>query len=154
DGLTALAIVEHDRIDPRDAILALALLDYAAGAVGTNADDAFKKATALAEPNMSNLISEYRSRSKDERDLREFGFTVVETKAGSGFIGWEFHKYQPTYPLDQIGLALVEALERDKYEPTSIMLASELPDFWLSSVDDAALKRALASVRAALSIHA
>jgi len=99
--------------------------------------------------------SRFLKRSEDQRDIRKsWGYTVVETKGGPGFVGWGLKSYQPTSPLDQVGLALAQFVKRDKYETTSITLASDLPAVWLSSVDDNALNHAMTSVRGAVTINA
>jgi hypothetical protein len=155
DGLTAIAMIDSSRIDFRDALVALSLVYHAARVIGADVDDLAGKAASLAEPKMSELVLGFLRRSEEQRDIRKsWGYTVVETKGGPGFIGWGFKSYQPTYPLDQIGLALAQLVKRDKYQPTRVALASDLPATWLSSIDDVALKRALASVRGAVIINA
>jgi len=134
DGLTAMAMIEQDRIDCRDALGTLSLLHHAARAIRLNTVELFGKAAALAEKKMSELILGFLKRSEDGRDIKKsWGYTVVETKAGPGFLGWGIESYQPTYPLDQIGLALAQIMRLDKYEPTSVTLATDLPALWLSS---------------------
>lgn len=155
DGLSAVAMIDRNRIDFRDALGALSLLHHSARWIGVDVDDLFEKAASLAEPKMSDLIRGFQKRSEDQRDIQKsWGYAMVETKAGPGFVGWGFKPYQPSYPLDQVGLALAQFVKRDRYQPASVTLASELPAIWLSSVDNNALKRALSSVRAALTIHA
>lgn len=155
DGLTAVAMIEHGRIDFRDALGALSLLHHATRAVGADVDDLFGKASSLAEPKMSELIQGFLKRPADQRDIQKsWGYTVVETKAGPGFVGWGFESYQPSYRLDQIGLALAQLAKRDKYQPATVTLASGFPAVWLSSVDDPALKHALISIRGALTVNA
>jgi hypothetical protein len=155
DGLTAVAMIERDRVDFRDALVTLALLHHATRAIGEHPHELFQRAASLAEPKMSGLILGFPERSEEERDLRKsWGHTVVETKGGPGFVGWGFKSYQPTYPLDQLALALAQLLKRDKYGRATVTLATELPPFWLSSVDDKALKRVLAAVRGAVRVNA
>ena len=154
-GLTAVALIEKDRIDFRDALGALSLLHHAAGVVRIDPAPLFAKAASLAESKMSELILGFLKRSEDGRDIQKsWGYTVIETKAGPGFIECGFEPYEPTYPLAQIGLALAELIKRDKYQPTSVTVASDLPAVWLSSVDDGVLENALQSVRAAVTINA
>jgi hypothetical protein len=155
DGLTAITMIERTRIDFRDALMALSLLNHAGGVTGANLDDLFVDAAALAEPKMSELILGFRKQSQDYKDIRKsWGYTVIETEAGAGFVGWGFRSYQPTYPLDLIALALAELVKRDKYGPAKVTLASDVPAVWLSHVDDDALKQALKSVRAPITIDA
>lgn len=56
DGLAAIAIIQANRIDYRDAFVALGLLDHAARAIGETPDELFVKAALLAEPTMSEII--------------------------------------------------------------------------------------------------
>jgi hypothetical protein len=154
DGLTAIAMIETNRIDFRDALLALSLLHHSAVFIGANPVDLFERAASLAESKMSELILGFLKRSEDWRDIQKsWGYTVIETKAGPGFLGWGSKSYQPTYPLDQVGLALAQLIRQDKYQPMDVTLASDLPAFWLSSVDDDALKRALTTVRAVVTVN-
>jgi hypothetical protein len=104
---------------------------------------------------MSELILGFLKRPQDQRDIRKsWGYTVIETKEGPGFVGWDFKPYHPTYPLDQIAVVLAQLVRRDKYGPAQVTLASNFPAVWLSSIDDNALKRALASVRGTVTIRA
>jgi len=99
DGLSAIAMVEKSRIDFRDAIGALSLLHHAARAIGANVDDLFGMASLLAEPKMSELIQRFLKLSEDQRDIPEsWGYTVVETKAGPGFVHWGFKTYHGVVP--------------------------------------------------------
>jgi hypothetical protein len=155
DGLTAVAITDQSCIDFRDALVALSLLYHAGRVIGADVDHLFGKASSLAAPKMSELIRGFLKRPDDQRDIRKsWGFTVVQTKVGPGFVGWGFESYQPSYPLDQIGLALAQVVKRDKYQPATVTLASKLPPVWLSGVDDNILKSALTSIRGAVTLNA
>jgi hypothetical protein len=154
EGLTAVAMIDKSRIDFRDGLQALGLLQYAASAVGEPVEDSFRKASSLAEPQMRELILGFLTRPEDRRDLKSWGYAEVETKAGPGFIGWDFQPYRPTYPLDQVGLALADLLQRDKYGASRVALASKLWPTWLASVDDNVLKQTLASIRGVVTINA
>jgi hypothetical protein len=104
---------------------------------------------------MSELIQGFLKRTEDQRDIRKsWGYTVVQTKTGPGFAGWGFESYQPSYPLDQIGLALAQVVKRDKYQPPTVTLASTFPPVWLSGADDSILNSALTSVRGTVTLNA
>jgi hypothetical protein len=153
DGLTAVAMIEQDRIDFQDALSTLSLLHHAIKAIGANPADLFLESASLAEPKMSKLILGFLKGSEDYKDIQKsWGYTVVETKGGPGFLGWSTEPYQPTYPMDQIAFALASYLEKDQNQPTSITLASNLPAVWLSSADNRCLNEALKSVRAAVTV--
>jgi hypothetical protein len=147
DGLTAIAQIDGNRADFRDLLLALSLLDHASRRIGVDSDRLLAEAASLAEPPTSEWIHGYRSRTGDQRDLRKsWGYTVVETEAGPGFVGWGGAPFQPSCALDLIALALARAVQRDEYEPARITLASELPPVWLSAPRD--------GIRGVVSIHA
>ena len=153
DGLTCIAMMEPDRIDARDVLGALSLLYFVGNEIGASSDDLFRRAAALAEPNTSELILGFLKRPEEEKSIsKAWGYTVIKTKGGPGIVHWGFEPYHPTYSLDAISLALAQLLKQDKYQPGSITLADTLAPIWLSSVDDSALKRALASVRAVATI--
>lgn len=154
DGLTAIAIIELSRIDFRDALVALALLYHAAVTIGEQPNELLQKAATLAESKMSELIVGFLARSDDQRELHQWGYTVIETNRGVGLVGWDFQRYEPICALHQIGLSLGKLVEQDKYGPARVTLASQLPAIWLSLVDDNALRRALASVRGVARINA
>ncbi len=154
DGLTAIAMIERDRSDFREALLALAFLNYAARSIGADADDLLRGATSFAGPSMAELIRGFLKRSEDERHLHSWGHTVVQTEAGPGLAGWGSRPYRSTLPLDQAGLAIARLLKQDKYDHKRVTLASELPAVWLSRVDGEAPQHKRSSIRAAVTIHA
>jgi len=148
-------MADPNRIDFRDALMTLSLLNHAAHVIGANVDDLFGTAGSLAEPRMPELILGFLKRTEDQRDIRKsWGYTVIETKAGPGFARWGAKSYQPSFRLDKTALALAELFKRDKYQPSSLTLASEFPAIWLSSVDDTVLKCALTAIRGAITISA
>jgi hypothetical protein len=145
DGLTAIAVVELNRVDFRDALVALALLYNAAIRIGDNPDTLVRSAVALAEPKMSALMEGFVNRSPDDKDLCKWGHMVVETKNGPGFVSSRYRPYTPTYPMDRIALELAQLIEADKYR-AMVELQTEIPTFWLSGVDDEMLAQVLQSV--------
>jgi hypothetical protein len=99
DGLTAIAMIEQSRIDFRDALGALSLLYHAAVVIGSNPAGPFGEAASLSEPRMSELILGFLRRSEDGRDIRKsWGYTVVETNRGPGFVRWGFAPYRAGLP--------------------------------------------------------
>lgn len=149
EGVRAISIVDANRIDYRDAYVALSLVDHAAREIGASADILFEKAAMLAEPKMSGLILDFLRQPESERDIHtSSGYTLVETEVGPGFLHWNLEPYRPTGALDRIALALAEVMRHDKYQPTFVWLAAKLPAIWLSSVDDELLNKALFSTRA------
>lgn len=152
DGLTAVAMIDPLRIDERDASSPLPVLAYAARALGAAAEPLFAAAAELARPDMRKIITRFLRNSGST--LREGCYAVVETPAGPGFVDMSVDDYDPALPLADIALALAEVIGGDGYERGTVTIASDMPPVWLKGMDDAALARALRTVRGAASIHA
>ena len=56
DGLTAVAMIEVERVDWRDILVALSLLHHAAERIGADARKLFHEAGQLCEPGMTQLL--------------------------------------------------------------------------------------------------
>jgi hypothetical protein len=155
NGLTAIAMIEKERVDFRDILIALSLLYHSAKRIGKNADQLFQDAATLSETNVSELIIGFIKQSPEKNDLRSaWGYEEVETEEGIGFIEWMGTEYNPTYDLKKIALEISDFIATDKYQPSSVTIATELPEVWLKSIDDAALDKALKTVRGVASISA
>jgi hypothetical protein len=152
DGLSAIAMIDPRRIDRRDALSPLALLEHAARAVGASPDALFAAAASLAQPEMKDGVEAFSRRA--DRGIRDWGYAGVETVGGPGFVHTNSEPYDPTVPLDGLALGLADAIGADDYERGHVTVADGFPAIWLEGIDDAALTRALASVRAGVTIHA
>ena len=152
DGLTAVAMIDPRRVDERDIPSPLPVLAYAARTLRAAPEPLFASAAALARDGTREIIAGFLERSG--RTLSDGCYAVVETPAGPGFVDMSIDDYDPTLPLPDIALALADAIGNDKYERGTVTIATDMPRIWLERVDDAALSRALRSVRAAASIHA
>jgi hypothetical protein len=151
DGLTALAMIDHARIDFRDTPTGLTLL-HAARMLGSDPAPLFRAAANLADEQIAQSLAATPSRS--EAWIQGWGYCVVENEAGPGLVKRGYKKYEPSVPLDRIAIALTKVFEADRYGPASVTVATEIAKNWLAGVDDAALSRTLRSVRACVSIHA
>ncbi|MET0646312.1 MAG: hypothetical protein ABW208_06795 [Pyrinomonadaceae bacterium] len=155
DGLSAVAMVEQERVDYRDILVTLSLLHHSAARIGESPGKLFADAAALAEPGTAKLIRDFLKRPAKEKDLRaSWGYDEVETEGGGGFIGWGFEKYEPTYDLKKVAVDVARLVANDKYENVSASVADEMARHWLETDDNAALDRALRSARAGATVHA
>ena len=152
DGLTAVALLDPRRVDPRDVSSPLPLLAYAARAIGAGPEPLFAAAAELAPTEMREVIATFLQRP--EPSLRDWLYAAVETPSGPGFVDMSVEPYDPAGPLDRVALALADAIGSNGYERGAVTLATKMPRIWLEGVDDAALSHALRAVRAAASIHA
>jgi hypothetical protein len=130
-ALFAIAVIDKRRIDYRDALMALSLLHHAAERNGMSAYSLFAEASALADPNTAELVMGFARSSPEQRALRRsWGQDEVRTASGLGFIGWGFHAYQPTYDLKQVAIAVADVVAADRYQTSSIQVATALPAVW------------------------
>jgi hypothetical protein len=155
DGLTAIAMVEVERVDFRDVLMSLSLLHHCALRVGASPDKLFRDAAALAEPGTAQLMLDFLKRPSKDKNLRDaWGLEEVETDTGVGFIGWGFEKYDPTYDLKKVVVETADLFAADRYESVSPSIASDFLQYWLGSDDKTAFERAMRSARAGASVHA
>ena len=153
DGLTALSMIELDRVDFRDALVSISLLHHSAVKIGQNANQLLSDAAARSESKVSGLIKDFIKGPPEDKVLRaKSGYDEVETRDGIGFIGWEFNVYNPTYDLKKIALELAEYITADKYQPDLVSIATDLPDYWLKTKDSASLDKSLQAVRGGATI--
>ena len=153
DGLTALSMIELDRVDFRDIIVSVSLLHHSAVRIGQNANQLLSDAAALSEPAVSRLIKDFIKSPSEDKVLRaKWGYDEVETRDGIGFIDWEFKIYNPTYDLKKIALDLAEYIAADKYQPDFVSIATDLPDYWLKTKDSSSLGKSLLAVRGGATI--
>jgi hypothetical protein len=154
NGLTAIAMIEAKRTDPRDILMPLSLLYHSAKRIGANADQLFRDTAKLSEPDVATLLTGFVDRPADEKDIRaSWGFDEVETSGGLGFIGWGNEAYQPTGDLKKVAIEIADLIAKDKYRASSVEVASELPAVWLKSAENPSLESVLKKVRAGASIH-
>jgi hypothetical protein len=153
-GLTAIAMIEYDRTDFRDILIAMSLLYYSAKRIGQDADAMFFNTAVLAEQRVAALLQGYTKQNDEYKNLRNsWGRDEVQTKDGIGFIGWQFQKYNPTSDLKKISMEIGDLISADKYQPADVSIASDLPPYWLESADNTLLTKALSRVKAGASIH-
>lgn len=153
DGLTALSMIDLDRVDLRDVLVSVSLLHHSALRIGQNANQLLSDTAALSEPEVSGLIKDFIKRPSEDKVLREkWGYDEVETRDGIGFIGWEFNVYNPTYDLKKIALDLAEYITADKYQPDLVSIATDLPDYWLKTKESFSLDKSLLAVRGGATI--
>jgi hypothetical protein len=154
DGLTALAMIEAQRVDYRDILVALSLLHHAGVRAGEDPKSVFGGAAALAEPEVSKLMEGFAARRPADRDLRDaWGFDEVETERGVGLMRWGFRRHQSTHDFKRIALELAALLEADRYQPDDPEVATELPTFWFRGVSDPSLDETLRAIRAGATIR-
>jgi len=127
DGLTALSMIDEQRIDPRDAAWAVGVLDHAIRVAGADRASLLKAAAALASPGMAKLLDATRAPGA----LSDWGYAEVQTDRGVGLIRSGSAHYRPTRDMTSLAIKLAATLERGRYvaDPE---VASELPAVWFA----------------------
>jgi len=151
-GLQAIAIIDCERIDWRDSLIALGLLHTAAERIGKNGDDLIQAQAAFAGPKMKEIMVGFARRAPEAKTARCMGYDVWDMGSGPSFVSRDFAPYAPTVRLDQTAQAICAILAADKYD-AEFSLGSALPKVWLSGVDDGALVEAIQAAVAGVRIN-
>lgn len=145
-GLLALAVIDENRIDSRDASWAAGLLGHSAITLVGATSDAFARAMSISTSGMAKIIGQQRRREH----LSSWGYSEVQTPDGVGFIRCDFSPYEPSVDLTSIAIEVAAELDKGRYvaEPE---IASEIPSIWfpkfVRSSSEVSLGRALGTVK-------
>jgi len=153
-GLTAVAMIEAERVDWRDAVVALGVLAYAATRIAADLGRLVGDAVRRAEPGMAEILRRFRHASAEDRNLRSWGYAEVETADGVGFVQGGLGRARSKCDLLGIAIDLAECLGRDRYRVNSIDFGGVMPRVWLEHRDNADLDAAMGKVRSGLSLDA
>jgi hypothetical protein len=154
DGVMAIAMIDAERVDFREVLQALSLLYHGAERTGVDGDQMLRAAIPLAEPGVVALIENFARRTPEQKHLqRHWGYDEVVTATGIGFINRSFSPYQSSYDMAHLAIEIMDLVAADAYEGY-VTIATDLPKWWLSRVDDAALEAALGRIRAGAKVHA
>jgi len=154
DGLTAVAMIDQERVDFRDIPAGLYLLYHAANRIGADADRIFRQIGKLSDTEVGEQIGQFVEHSKEWCSLRSSLFVEVQTEKGVGFIDRDVRRYNPTLNLESLVIAVARLVATDKYQPQTVSVETELPPIWLSRGKNADLDRVLSRVRGGATIHA
>jgi hypothetical protein len=155
DGLSAIAMIEAKRVDWRDILMALSLLYHSAQRIGGDADRIFREASHLSDPEVAGLIDDFIKRDARYKSLRDsWGYDEVDIDDQVGYIRYGFKSYRPKRNLTKSAIEIADLLATDKYCPSHIEIATQLPPVWLNTKDNSALEKAMSTIRACVSINA
>lgn len=152
DGLTAIAMIDLERIDYRDATMSLGLLDHALQRLGANADESIEQASRLAMPKIAELLLRHTERPTDHRRLSSWCYEEIESSRGIGFVSRGIDPYAPLSDLFSVAMDIAAVINGDIYR-ADVQLASSMPEVWLRGHDDAAVSDALASVTGGVTVE-
>lgn len=142
-----LSAVTLERVDWRDAWVAIVLATYAGRRLGLDVAAVAAPAAARAEPDVAEMLTEVTGRPVDLVEI--CGYREVDTPTGPVFFGDEGEPFTPTIDLLAVALAVAGAIDRDSYRVTDVTAGAELPDVWLGGDDrpDPAGRHAAAATR-------
>jgi hypothetical protein len=133
----AIAMIERERIDWRDLLVANRLLRYAGQRQGVSVKNFVGRAIKLAEPQTAEAL---RQDSSGQIDLAEScGYREVSTSEGVALFRTGYEPYSPKADLTGIAFDIAVALEGNGYKVEDIMTATDLPLTWLGSRDGSAI---------------
>lgn len=153
NAATAIAMIDHERVDPRDVAAALFMIRFAGAALG-QPDTALRTVTALADPTLAGVAAKFLVRGRRPNLRDECGYDVVETPSGLGLVRWGYEKFRPAGDLLSLGLKLRDAVEADVYGAAELELASDLPSVWFRPAPEHAVEAALGERRAGMVVRA
>lgn len=133
----ALAMIELERIDWRDLLVANRLVCYAGQQLGAPVSNLVGRAMQLAAPQTAEALLEDRITRIDL--ARSCGYREVCTSEGVALFGTGYKRYSPQADLAKIAFECAVAFEDNGYEIGSIDVASDIPLTWLDSSDGSAI---------------
>ena len=126
EGLGALAMLDSERIDPRDAMWAAALLRYACASRGAPAKTLYAEAATLADDATAQMLRD----TPEVTSLAQWGYAEHPHEHGVGLIRAGFNRYAPTLDLARTAIDIATELGAGRYRG-DVEIASAMPPIWL-----------------------
>jgi hypothetical protein len=130
EGLTALSMVDCERVDPGDLMLPSALLAYAAGKLADHPLSILRAADAVASEATAALIRQPWTDGPVR--LSDWGKAEVETDYGVGIVDASSWPYQPEADLIRLALEIGESLSSGRYFCGDPMIGRAIPAVWFA----------------------
>lgn len=144
NSLNSLAMVDPERCDYRDALVAMAFANHGILKSLLNRSDLFNEAAKFANPKMAELLIGFEARNTDDQSVENMaGFTEIQTESGIGFVQYGYEEFHPKVNLSEIGFKISEFIESEKYQGASISVGESLPLIWVDGEDNSELKEIL-----------
>jgi hypothetical protein len=151
-GWAAVGIVDLERVDWRDAAVAVGLLAYCATRTKTDLQAPVEGAVAVAEPGMAEVLRQYANPGEDGLSIG--GYREIATADGPALVEDYGETYAPTLDLLSVADSVARVIEADDYRVTGITTGTEIAPVWLPSTDPRAVERARERIHACLSVSA
>ncbi len=155
NSLNSLSMVDPERCDYRDALVAMAFANHGIQKSTLNRRELYNKAAKLANPKMAELLIGFEARKVEDQSIENMaGYTQILTGSGIGFVQYGYEEFQPTINLSEIGFKISEFIENEKYQGASISVGESLPLIWVDGEDNSELKEILNRSLGTVSVRA
>lgn len=152
DGLKAIAMIDSDRIDWRDASWAAALNSFATGAVDKDAMRPLEAIAERADATISDILARFRR--EPVSSLSEWGFRVVDADTGPVLVQDDGRPYEPSHDLLALACDVTQVLEGDVWRVRGFTTGSGLPEVWVAEGDAERVAAATRRLRGCVSLNA
>jgi hypothetical protein len=144
NSLNTLSMVDPERCDYRDALVAMAFVNHGIQKSTLNRSELYNGAAKLANPKMAELLSGFEARKQEDQSIENMaGYTEIQTESGVGFVWYGYEEFHPKVNLSEIGFKICEFIENEKYHGASISVGESLPLIWVDGEDNSELKEIL-----------
>jgi hypothetical protein len=149
-GIDAVTMIDAERIDWRDAVVATALLTYAGGRTGMDVVPALTTAAAATEQGIAEILIQFVDEPVDSLD--DEGYRELSTGSGVVLVSDGGDPFAPTTDLVSAALSIADVFDGDVWRVSDVEVASDLPRGWLASGDQAVVDWALGSIVACVTV--
>ena len=98
NSLNSLAMVDPERCDYRDALVAMAFANYGIQKSNLNRSELDNNSAKLANPKMAELLIGFEARNLEDQSIENMaGYTEILTESGIGFVQYGYEKFEPSF---------------------------------------------------------
>jgi hypothetical protein len=150
-AFVAIAMIDIERVDWRDLLMAHSLVCYAGERIGEPVAELVRRTVKLAGP---KTVEALMGQQTMRIDLAEAcGYREVRTSEGVALFDTGYERFSPQADLGSIAFESAVALEKSNYEIESISLATDLPLTWLDGREGSAIGSMARNLSGCVVIH-
>lgn len=153
-GFIAIAMIEVERCDYRDALVSLSFLNYGLQKLNLKQNLIVQETINLSDEKTKKLTEEFFQRNEKNKSIEEIaGYAEIETNKGISFIETGYEKYKPKYNLAKILFTISDYVQSDKYLKGQVAIAQDAPLYWLNAENDNKIKKVLSGITGTASLQ-
>ena len=152
-GLAGIALVDDDRVDWRDAVRATAFGMHALARAGGDLSEGVRVVRTLPHPELASLLEGIES-SGSAPSLDEWGYVEITTSYGVGIAERGPDRFNPTFDVAGLAVAIADLLDRDVYRTSAITLGSKTPAVWFPELERLGVEKIMKKAPATATINA